>query len=50
MSRRKVRWFSPSLKSLILSGIFYIFAKLFLKSAEKMANGNKSKKKKKDFN
>ncbi len=49
MSKRKVRWFSPSLKSLILSGIFYFFARLFLRSAEKMGNGNKSKKKKKDL-
>ncbi len=47
MFEKKIKWYSPSLKALILSGIFYFFARMFLKGAEKQVNlDNKIEKKK----
>ncbi len=47
MFRKKIKWYSPSIKSLILSGIFMFVAKMFLRGIEKQANGGKKKKIKK---
>jgi|GEM_PF-2792502 len=44
--RRRIKWFGPSLKALLLSWIFLFIAKMFLKGAEKQnkfANKNKAK-------
>ena len=50
MFRKKIKWYSPSLKSLLLSGIFMFVAKRFLRGIDKQsAWGTKKpfKKKKK---
>jgi hypothetical protein len=47
MASKKVKWYSPSLKGLLLSAIFYFFARQFLKGAEKQASRGSLKKKKK---
>jgi len=35
---RKIKWYSPSLKSMILSGIFMLVAKMFLRGIDKQAS------------
>jgi hypothetical protein len=51
MSRKNKKWFGPPLKALILSGIFYLFSKMFLRSIEKQSDwGLKRKKIRKTLN
>jgi hypothetical protein len=50
MFRKKIKWYSPSIKSLILSGFFLFVAKMFLRGIEKQAYGKQPRiKKKKRF-
>lgn len=46
MFRKKIKWYSPSIKSLILTGFFMMVAKMFLRGIEKQAYGKKKKIKK----
>ncbi|MGE5671573.1 MAG: hypothetical protein ACM31E_09025 [Fibrobacterota bacterium] len=46
MFRKKIKWYSPSIKSLILSGFFMFVAKMFLRGIEKQAYGKKPRIKK----
>jgi len=38
MFRKKIRWYGPSIKSLLLTGIFMFVAKLFLRGIEKQSS------------
>ena len=46
MSGKKIKWYGPSLKALFLSGIFYLFAKMFLRGIEKQSDWGLKRKKK----
>lgn len=37
MFKKRIKWYGPSIKSLILSGIFLFIAKRFLRGIEKQA-------------
>lgn len=45
MSLKNKKWFGPSLKALILSGIVYLISKMFLRSVEKQSDWSLKRKK-----
>lgn len=47
MFRKRYPWYRIMLKALFFSGIIYKFAKMFMKSADKLAGYGKKKRKKK---
>jgi hypothetical protein len=47
MFRKRFPWYRIMLKALLFSGIIYKFAKMFMKSADKLAGYGKKKRKKK---